>query len=114
MDLSHLSRKDKYAAKVGHPESLACKGRKATAGPSTPLKYASLRMTGRRLLLDGAGGGCWLGLRHGLLRRGRRRARSGRWRQNEAVADQGEALLGEFGLKELVFGAGKELGFCAG
>jgi hypothetical protein len=50
MELSHLRRKNKNAPKMGHPGwwvTSTPAGRKAAAGPSTPLKYASLRMTGQ-------------------------------------------------------------------
>jgi hypothetical protein len=34
--------------------------------------------------------------------------------EDEAVADQGKAFLGEFGLEELVLGAGEKVGGVAG
>ncbi len=56
--------------------------------------------------LSGRGLGRW-----GLGRRG---AGFGGRGEDEACADNGEALLGEFGLEELVFRAGEEVGFGAG
>ena len=60
------------------------------------------------------GGWCGrVGLR-GWLRRSRWRAGFGGRGEDEAFADKCEALLGEFGLEELVFRAGEKVGFGAG
>ena len=37
-----------------------------------------------------------------------------RWREHESVANEGEALLGQFGLEELIFRSGKEIGAVPG
>jgi len=49
-----------------------------------------------------------------LLSLGGRRAGFGGRSQDEALADEGEALLGKFSLEKLVFGAGEEVGLGAG
>ena len=47
------------------------------------------------------------------MQSGRRAGLGGRG-EDEAIADQGKALLGEFGLEELVFRAAEEVGRGAG